>query len=173
MNVLHADVYSPGSTSTFSGYITLMIVMCYMTGFVMIEPIREYSSEEFERAYYVCMLWYGISHRLITDADSKFQEIFKQMINMLKINHHETARGHHDPILVERFNRFLNSCLKVFTNDRNSIRVFLEGALLAAYSWNSAPIVGTNISRSLIVVGREFHFPIDFNGNNYDIHNIN
>ena len=33
---------------------------------------------------------------------------------------------------------------------------------MALYVWNSAPVPGTDISRSLIVTGREFHFPIDF-----------
>ena len=30
------------------------------------------------------------------------------------------------------------------------------------YAWNSGPIIGTDISRSLLVVGRKFSFPIDF-----------
>jgi hypothetical protein len=47
-------------------------------------------------------------------------------------------------------------------NDRKSTRVFVEGALMTAYAWNSAPVAGTNLSRSLVVLGREFEFPIDF-----------
>jgi hypothetical protein len=33
--------------------------------------------------------------------------------------------------------------------------------------WNSAPVPGTDISRSLIVTGREFHFPIDFSASKH------
>ena len=40
---------------------------------------------------------------------------------------------------------------------------------MALYAWNSAPVIGTDISRSLMVVGREFQFPIDFSA---DEHNI-
>jgi hypothetical protein len=64
--------------------------------------------------------------------------------------------------MVERFNRFLNSSLLVFNNDRKSNRVFLEGAMMCTYAWNSAPVAGTDLSRALLVLGREFHFPIDF-----------
>ena len=38
----------------------------------------------------------------------------------------------------------------------------LEGILMALYGWNSAPVIGTDISRSLLVTGREIQFPIDF-----------
>ena len=172
MNCVHADVYSAGSTTSIQGYIALMIVMCHMTGFVMIEPIKESTSEEFARAFYVCMLRYGLSHMVVTDADSKFKYIFRQMVTILKIQHHDVSKGNHDAIIVERFNRFLNSSLKVFTNERDTTRVFVEGSLLAAYAWNSAPVIGTNISRSLIVVGREFQFPIDIESNNFNVHNI-
>ena len=65
-------------------------------------------------------------------------------------------------MLVERFNRYLNKVLKIFSNERASNRTYVEGALLAAYAWNSAPISGTDISKSLLVMGREFNFPIDF-----------
>ena len=29
------------------------------------------------------------------------------------------------------------------------------------YAWNSAPIAGTNLSRSLVAIGHKFSFPID------------
>ena len=33
---------------------------------------------------------------------------------------------------------------------------------LLVYAWNSAPVTGTDISRSLVCVGREFKFPIEY-----------
>ena len=33
---------------------------------------------------------------------------------------------------------------------------------MSLYAWNSAPVVGTDISQSLLITGREFSFPIDF-----------
>ena len=47
-------------------------------------------------------------------------------------------------------------------NEQESIRVALEAILLLIYAWNSCPIPGTDISRSLVAVTREFAFPIDY-----------
>ncbi len=47
-------------------------------------------------------------------------------------------------------------------NERDTVRVALEALLLLLYAWNSCPVPGTNISRSLVAVGRELAFPIDF-----------
>jgi hypothetical protein len=65
-------------------------------------------------------------------------------------------------MLVERVNRFLNKGLKIMTNERESVRVSSEALLLLIYAWNSAPVPGTDLPRSLIVTGRIFAFPIDF-----------
>ena len=53
------------------------------------------------------------------------------------------------------------------TNERGSVRVALEAILLLLYAWNSAPIPGTDLSRSLVAVGREFLFPIDISAANH------
>jgi hypothetical protein len=50
----------------------------------------------------------------------------------------------------------------VFNNDRDTNRVFVEGAETLTYAWNSCPVIGTDLSRSLLTVGQEFKFPIDF-----------
>ncbi len=47
-------------------------------------------------------------------------------------------------------------------NERDSVRVALEAILLLLYAWNSCPVPGTDISRSLVAIGREFAFPIDY-----------
>jgi hypothetical protein len=50
----------------------------------------------------------------------------------------------------------------IMTNKRDSIQIALEAILLLIYAWNSSPILGTDISRSLVAVRRKFSFPIDF-----------
>ena len=40
---------------------------------------------------------------------------------------------------------------------------------MALYSWNSAPVIGTDILRSLLVVGRGFEFPFDFSADKHHI----
>jgi hypothetical protein len=157
---VHADAWVPGKTMLFDGYISLMIVVCHMTGFAAIEPVKEMNSASFAKPVYTSLLRYGLSHTVITNPDSKFKGQFKEAFLVLKIHHHLSARGHHDAILAERFNQFLNAGLRVFNNDRETNRVFLEGAQTLTYAWNSCPVHGTDLSRSLLTVGREFHFPI-------------
>jgi hypothetical protein len=65
-------------------------------------------------------------------------------------------------MLVERVNRYLTKGLKIMCNERDSVRIANEAILLLLYAWNSCPVPGTDISRSLVAVGREFAFPIDY-----------
>jgi hypothetical protein len=65
-------------------------------------------------------------------------------------------------MLVKRVNRYINKGLKIMTNECGSIRVALKAILLLIYAWNSCPIPRTDISRSLVAVGQEFAFPIDY-----------
>jgi hypothetical protein len=162
---VHANAWVPGKTASFDGYTGLMIVICHITGFAAIEPMKETNSSSFARAVYVILLRYGLSQSIITDPDSKFKGNFKEAFATLKIQHHLSARGNRNAILVERFNRYLNAGLRVFKNDRDTNRVFLEGAQTLTYAWNSCLVLGTDLSRSLLTVGREFQFPIDFEVN--------
>jgi hypothetical protein len=38
---------------------------------------------------------------------------------------------------------------------------------MALYAWNCAPVPGTDISRCLLVTGREWHYPIDFSSDKH------
>eukprot|EP00957_Ditylum_brightwellii_P173346 13198077-Ditylum_brightwellii.AAC.1 len=127
---VHADVWTPG--------------------FIALEPLTTVNAQEFACSLFTIMLRYRISQLVITDPDTKFKGEFKEAMEMLKIKHHMASRGHHNAVLVERFNVFLNSSLTIFNNGRKSNRPFVEGAHLSVYAWNSAPVVGTDISRSLL-----------------------
>ena len=59
-------------------------------------------------------------------------------------------------MIVERVKRYLTKGLEIMCNERDSIIVALEAILLLLYAWNSCPVPGTNISRSLVA------FPNDF-----------
>ena len=55
-------------------------------------------------------------------------------------------------------------------NERDSVRVALGAILILLYAWNSCLVPGTDISCSLVAVGREFAFPIDyFNGKHCEL----
>ena len=46
-------------------------------------------------------------------------------------------------------------------NDMGTHAGFIRTAKTAQYAWNSAPIDGTDVVRSVAAVGREFRFPLD------------
>ena len=110
---------------------------------------------------------------IVTDPDSKFNEEFEGVCKLVQIPHHKSARGNHNAIIIERFIKFLNSGMKIFTSERSTKRVFIEGAKTLCYAWNSAPCTGTDLSRSLLVVGREFKFPIYIEMQKHTMYNIN
>ena len=159
---IHIDIYMLGKTESFDGDVALFIVLDHMTSFAVVEPVKETNSKTFAKALMKILLTHGLCHTVIVDADSKFKATFSEVISLLNLNKHELSKGNHQAMLVERFNRYLNKVMKIFTNESNSTRTYVEGALLAAYAWNSSPISGTDISKSLLVMGREFNFPIDF-----------
>jgi hypothetical protein len=65
-------------------------------------------------------------------------------------------------MLVERVNRYLTKGLKNMCNEQDLVRIANEAILLLLYAWNSCPVPGTDISCSLVAVGRKFAFPIDY-----------
>ena len=93
------------------------------------------------------MMRFGLSAMIVTDPDSKFRKEFAGMC-LLQIPHDKSARGNHNAIIAERFFKFLNSGMKIFTSERSTKRVFVEGAETLCYAWNLAPVTGTDLSRS-------------------------
>ena len=68
--------------------------------------------------------------------------------------------------------RYLNKGLSIMSNERDSVRIALEAILLLLYAWNSCPVPGNDISRSLVAVGREFAFPIDYFDHNALVYHL-
>jgi hypothetical protein len=160
--VMHFDAYSAGKHSGFEGSEVYLIGCCGMCGFACMEPVANPSATTFASAIMKIQLRYGFCHTSVLDKDSKFFGVCREALDLLQINCHVLSGGNHNPMLVERVNRYINKGLKIMTNERESIRVALEAILLLIYAWNSCPIPGTDISRSLVAVGREFAFPIDY-----------
>jgi hypothetical protein len=98
----------------------------------------------------------------VLDKDSKTFGVCREALDLLKINCHVLLGANHNPMLVKRVNRYLNKGLRIMCNEQDLVRVALEAILLLLYAWNSCPVPGTDISHSLVAVGREFTFPIDF-----------
>ena len=115
--------------------------------------------KRFEFFVYHILLQYGLPHVIIMDLDSIFERGFKGCMTLLKQKYHLVARDHHNMILVEHFMRLLNSGMLIFVRNHGTVKKIVGSSLLLAYTWNAAPIVWTNLSRSLLVVRREFRFP--------------
>ncbi len=103
----------------------------------------------------------GFCHTVVLDKESKFFGVCCKAIDLLKINCHVLSSANHNPMIVERVNRYLTKSLKIMCNERDSVRVALESILLLLYAWNCL-VPRTDISRSLVAISREFTFPIDF-----------
>jgi hypothetical protein len=70
-------------------------------------------------------------------------------------------------MMVKQVNRYLNKGLKVMSTERGSIWVAMAAILLLLYTWNSAPIPGTDLSRCFVALGQKFQFPINFSSNKH------
>ena len=130
-----------------------------MTSFTVGKPSPEQTA--FSMASSLMKIWLRFEFAYTIVKVSVFLSVFAETAKLLGINIHVLSGENHDPMIVEGINRFLNSCLTIFCNDRGTTKVAQEGILMSLYPWNSAPVIGTDDSRSMIVVGRNFKFPID------------
>ena len=165
--VLFVDAYSAGKYSGFEGSDVYLLASDGMTGFSVMEPIQAPSSTSFASGVMKIQLRFGFCHTIVLDKDSNFFGAFKEAVDLLQINRHVLSGGNHNPMLVERVNRYLNKGLKIMTNERDSVWVAMEAILLLLYAWNSSPIPDTDLSRCFVALGREFQFPIDFSANKH------
>ncbi len=160
--VMHFNAYAAGHHTSFEGSDCYLIGCCGMYSFACMEPVTNPSATTFAPTIMKMLLLYGFCHTAVLDKDSKFFGTCSKALDLLKINQHVLTGSNHNPMLVERVNCYLTKGLKIMCNKCNSIRVALEAILLLLYAWNSCPVPGTDISCSLVAVGPEFAFPIDF-----------
>ena len=160
--VLHIDGYMVGKQQGFEGSEVYLIACCGMCTFAAMEPVSHVDSTHFASAIMKILLRYGFCHTVILDKDKKFFGVCRDALDLLQLNYHTLSGDNHNPMLVERINCYLNKGLRIMTAERDSTRIALEAILLLLYAWNSCPVPGTDISRSMVAIGREFSFPIDF-----------
>jgi hypothetical protein len=162
MMVLHINGYQAGKETGFKGSTHYLVACCGMCTFAAMEPIANAISTSYASAIMKIILRYGFCHTIVLDKDSNFFGVCREAMDLLQINCHVLSGGNHNPMLVKRINRYLNQGLQIMCNKRDSNWVTLEAILLLIYAWNSCPVPGTDICPSLVAVGREFAFPIDF-----------
>jgi hypothetical protein len=154
--VLFVDTYSAEKKSGFEGSKNYLITACGMMGFSIMEPILHANMIFFALGIMKIQLWFGFCHTIVLNKDSKFFGLFKKAVDLLQINQHVLLGNNHNPMLVERVNRYLNKGLKIMTNKRDLVRVTMEAILLLLYTWNSAPIPSTDLSRCFVTLGQDF-----------------
>jgi hypothetical protein len=160
--VLHVDAYSAGVHTSFKGSHVYLAACCGMCTFGALEPISGANATLFASAIMKIQLRFGFCHTIVLDKDSKFFGVFKESLDLLKINTHMISGDNHNTMIIERLCRYFNKGLRIMTNERGTVHVVLESLLLLLYAWNSCPVPGMDISRSLVAVSQEFAFPIDY-----------
>jgi hypothetical protein len=160
--VIQFDAYVAGRHAGFEGSDAYLIGACEMCSFACMEPVTKPSTTIFASAIMRILLQYGFCHTAVLDKDSKFFGVCREALDLLQINCHVLSGSNHNPMLVEQINWYLNKGLRGMCNKQDSVRVALEAILLLLYAWNSCPVPGMDISCSLVAVGREFAFPINF-----------
>ena len=98
---------------------------------------------------------------------TKFFGTFKEACGLLQLNPHILLGNNHNPMIVKCIICYLNQCLKITANERGTVWIAMEAILLLLYTWSSAPIPGTDLSRCFVALGREFQFLIDFSTNKH------
>ena len=87
------------------------------------------------------------------------------MCQALNLNYDILAKRNHKEISVEHFHRFLNKSVTIAAEERGTTNIFVPDGIAAGYTWNSAPINGTDILRSILAIGRELKFLLYINLN--------
>ena len=129
LNTPMKAIHLPGKTKGYEGDTALMIVLCHMTTFATIEPLETLISVTFSKTIYKIMTGYRLAALIVTNHNFKFKGQFKEMWNLLNIPHHMSTEGNHNTVTVERFNKFLNSGMKIFLSDRATPQGILRSSI--------------------------------------------
>ena len=92
---------------------------------------------------------FGLCHLVVLDDGTLFKVAFKAMCQALNLNYDILAKQNHKGISVKNFHRSLNRSVTVAAEERGTNNIFVPAGIAAGYSWNSAPIDGTDILRSI------------------------
>jgi hypothetical protein len=111
--VLHINRYQAGRESGFVGSSHYLIACCGMCTFAVMEPVANANSTTYASAIMkiILKIRLGFCHTCILDKDSKFFGVCREAMDLLQINCHVLSGGNHNPMLVERHNRYLNEGL--------------------------------------------------------------
>ena len=162
--ILRVDLWIPGHHFDPNGYMTLMNAMCDMSQFVVVVPLPDERSAMLA-SYFMQYVLMKFGIWVVLDDGNPFKGAFIAMCDVLNLNHDVLAKCNHKGLTMEHFHRLLNNSVTIAAEYRGTNDIIIPTDIAGGYSWNSAPIDGTDILRSTPAIGRELHFPIDININ--------
>ena len=137
-----------------------------MTQFVVVVPVLDEISSTLASNFMQHVLSkFGMCYLAIIVDGVPFKGVFVTIYQALNLNYNVLAKRIHKGISVENFHCFLNKIITIAAEERGTNDIFVPASIAAAYAWNSAPIDGTGIIRSVPAIGRALHFPLDINLN--------
>ena len=160
--IMHVDLWSPGNTEIKGKKGYLLNSVCDLTQFTISSITYDVTALHLSQLFMTdVILNFGMCAVIVVDAGSNFRGIFEEMSKLLDITFWPLARGNHKGNGAERYHRYLNKVQTIEGNNVGSNTNFMRIAKTTQYAWNSAPIDGTDIVRSMAAVGRDFRFPLD------------
>jgi len=166
-DVIAIDAWSPGAARDKEGNVKALTSLCTMTGFVSVTLLSSMEAQEVARkAFAAFFVPNGLPKLVLIDAGTENKGALVDMCETLGIKYHVVSPENHNGILCERFHRYLNKVQKIMAANAQSATQWAQNIQFAAYSWNAAPIDGTNIIRSFVAKGRTFPFPLQISEEN-------
>ena len=160
-DIIAIDMWTPGAVADKYGNIKALTSLDTMTGFASAAILKTQTSEAIARACFATFFVpNGLPKLVLLDQGSENKGQLLSMCKTLGIKCHVVAPEDHNGILCERFHRYLNKVQKIGAANTQSYTQWAQNTLFATYSWNAAPIDGTNLIRSFVAKGRVFPFPI-------------
>lgn len=160
-DVIAIDVWSPGAVPDKEGNTKALTSLDTTTGFASAAILQSMQSESVARTCFASFFVpNGLPKLILIDSGSENKGALIGMCQILGVKFHMVSPEQHDGILCERFHRYLNKVQKIEATNNQSYTQWVLGVMFATYSWNAAPIDGTNLIRSFVAKGRVFPFPI-------------
>ena len=135
-----------------------------MIQFVVVVPVPNESSATLVSFFmqYV-LIKFGLFHLVVLDDGSPFKGAFIAMYYALNLNYDVLAKRNRKGLTVEYFHRFLNKSITIAAEVCGTNDISVPVGIAAGYAWNSAPIDGIDILRSIPAISCELHFLININ----------
>ena len=163
VTVLHVDRYQVGASVKFAGDKGFLITACGMCTFTIAEPVSKPSAKTYAQALMMIMLRFGLTHTVVLDKDNELHDTFRQSCQLMKLNTHTISQKNNNAMIVKQVNNDLNrGMIFLQVNEHGTVAVSRKSILMLIYTWKLSNIPLTDISRSTVVTGQNFSFPIDF-----------